>query len=207
MSNELIELLKMLKDEVIKHPKGELILPFRQNIYKLLGEHEENEEGHALINQGLLRRTKLAVLCVENVLPIWDNVLVHDTTPHKILENINDYISEKQTWDYLWAIPNSFWTKLDNYMLDGNNYGHALCVGFASINALYVVLNDEDLEEDDNTLDQDLDPYTWDTAFFASLAHSENELYDEKTKIQKRREFWLWYLNDAVPLAYEAVKD
>ena len=67
-----------------------------------------------------------------------------------------------------------------------------------------VALNDEDLGGEDyiNIFDEDLDPYTWDTAFYASLAYSENESYDEETKIQKRREFWLWYLNEGVMKAY-----
>jgi hypothetical protein len=85
----------------------------------------------------------------------------------------------------------------------------AAYVGFAAINAVVVALFDEETEELDDDgnviLDQDLDPFTWDTSFYAAAAYSENE--PEENKIQKRREFWLWYLNDAVPLAYQAAKD
>lgn len=209
MENELLELLNTLKEEVNKHPRGELILPFRKSIYKLMGEHQDNEDGHAILTIGLLKRTNLAVQCVQKVMPIWDSVMANDTKPHVILEDINNYLAGKQTWDYLWDIPNHFWTVLDNYLLKDGSIGHAVCVGFASINALYVALNDEDLGEEgeEDLLDQDLDPYTWDTAYFASLAYSENEMYDEETKIQKRREFWVWYIDKAVPLAYQATKD
>lgn len=204
MTNELTELINIAKDEVNKHPNGELILPLRKSIYKLLGEHKDDEEGHAILTQGLLRRTELAIFCVNKVMPIWNNVLASDTTPSTILENIKEYIVGRLTWDYLWEIPNSYWTVLDNYIIENNNYDNALYVGYASINALYVVLNDEDFDEDnEDLLDQDLDPYTWDTAFYSSLAYSESEQYNEETKIRKRREFWLWYLDEAIPKAMQ----
>lgn len=203
MTSELKQLINEAINEVNKNPKGELILPLRKKIYKLLGEHKEDEVGHAVLTQGLLVRTKLAILCVNKVMPIWNSVLADDTTPVTILENIRDYIAGKQTWDYLWEIPNSYCTVLDNYIIN-NNYDNAIYVGYASVNALYVVLNDEDFDEDnEELLDSDLDPYTWDTAFYSALAYSESELYDKETKIQKRREFWLWYLNEAIAKALQ----
>ena len=204
MTNELVQLLNKAKDELNKNPKGQLVLPLRKEIYRLMGERIEDNEGHAIKTEGYFRRLKLAVLCVNHVLSIWENVMPNDNTPANILKSINDYLSGKKDWDCLWEEQNDFWAVLDNYLCDGNDYGNSIYVGHASINAVMVALNDEDLGGEDyiNIFDEDLDPYTWDTAFYASLAYSENESYDEETKIQKRREFWLWYLNEGVMKAY-----
>jgi len=208
MKNELLELLNKAKNELNNHPKGELILPIRKSILKHLGEHLENSNEHALINNGLKRRIKLAVLCVEYVMPIWNEVAPEDTTPQDLIKSIDTYLLGKVEWKTLWNMQNSFWTTLENYSMEAR-FKTAAYVGFAAINAVVVALFDEETEELDDDgnviLDQDLDLFTWDTSFYAAAAYSENE--PEENKIQKRREFWLWYLNDAVPLAYQAAKD
>lgn len=58
MTSELKQLIDLASNEVNKHPKGELILPLRKKIYKLLGEHKEDEVGNAALTQGLLVRTR-----------------------------------------------------------------------------------------------------------------------------------------------------
>jgi len=204
MKDELKDLLNKAKNEVNNHPKGQLILPLRKKIYRLMGEHNEDSEGRVLRTDGYLRRLQLSVLCVNYVLPIWNNVMLDDNTPNTLLKSINDYLSGDKDWDSLWELQNDFWAVLDSYMCDDNDYGTSIYVGHCSINAVMVALNDEDLGEDDeNLLDEDLDPYTWDTAFYSSLAYSESEQYDEKTKILKKREFWLWYLDKAIPKAMQ----
>jgi hypothetical protein len=208
MTNELKDLLNKANYEVNNHPKGQLILPLRKEIYRLMGEHSEDNEGRVLRTDGFLRRLNLAILCVNYVLPVWNSVMPDNNTPDTLLKSINEYLSGHKDWDSLWELQNDFWAVLDNYMCDDNDYGASIYVGHSSINAVMVALNDEDLGEEDyiNIYDEDLDPYTWDTAFYASLAYSENKQYDEGTKIQKRRDFWLWYLNNAVPLAYQSTK-
>jgi hypothetical protein len=98
MKNELLELLNKAKNEVNNHPKGELILPIRKSILKHLGEHLENSNEHALINNGLKRRIKLAVLCVEYVMPIWNEVAPEDTTPQDLIKSIDTYLLGKVEW-------------------------------------------------------------------------------------------------------------
>ena len=81
MTNELVQLLNKAKDELNKNPKGQLVLPLRKEIYRLMGERIEDNEGHAIKTEGYFRRLKLAVLCVNHVLSIWENVMPNDNTP------------------------------------------------------------------------------------------------------------------------------
>lgn len=193
MSTE--QFIKQIKHEVENHPKGQLILPLRKKLYKYIGEHKI--------------RINLAILCSKKVLPIWNSVLTDDTMPSEILKCISEYMSGTQTKSDLMSIADEFWTKLETYMCEDEysekeNYDNAIYAGFTLTKASYVVLYDEKFDEYDETiLDEDLDAYTWDTAYFASLAYCENELFDELTKIQKRKEFWLWYLDIAIPEAMQ----
>lgn len=194
MNLQFEEFINQLKYEVENHPKGQLILPLRKKIYKYMGEHKS--------------RINLALLCVEKVIPTWSSVLSHDTMPSEILKCITEYLSGNQERSFLMGITDEFWTQIDTYLNDGDysdhdNYDNAIYAGFTLIKASYVVLNDEKFHEDNDetVFDEDLDAYTWDTSYFASLAYCESELFDETTKVQKRKEFWKWYLDEAISKA------
>ncbi|HOV26330.1 MAG TPA: Imm5 family immunity protein [Pseudobacteroides sp.] len=211
MNKELFQLIEYAKNELNNNAKGELTLSIRRKIYKLMGEYKRDSEKHALISDGFIRRLKLARLSVEYVLHIWEEAAPEDKTPIELLNSIDLYIDGKIDWDSLWSMKNSFWTVVENYSVE-DRFLVAAYVGFASIKATSTALFDEneEIEVDDEgneLLDEDLDPYTWDTAFYSSLAYSEYNSESEDAAIEKKREFWRWYLNVAVPTAYEIVKD
>jgi hypothetical protein len=89
--------------------------------------------------------------------------------------------------------------------MDRDNYAHS--VGFAAIKTVYVATSDEkwleiddeweEIEENDFS-DYDFDPYRWTVSYHASLAYGE-----EKT--ERTKEFWEWYLNEAVPQAFNSI--
>jgi hypothetical protein len=52
-------------------------------------------------------------------------------------------------------------------------------------------------------LDDDYDPFSWDTSYYTAIAYSGSDPWDN-ADIEKRREFWMWYINEAVPKVYLA---
>lgn len=188
--DNLDNLLAKAKEEINKNPHGHLILPLRKEIYKELGEHKLDSNDHAIITKGLQRRVQLAILCVSHVLDIWEEVAPEDDSPRVFIESINNYLKGELDWKSLWNMQNSFWTVLDNYS-EEDRFAVAAYVGYACARAVLVALFDEDIDNTENLLDEDLDAFSWDTAFFTSLACTDNDSYNSETKINKRREFWL----------------
>lgn len=96
----------------------------------------------------------------------------------------------------------SFATELEN-LRDAT--GRVCSAGDAALKTLITALAGDDYSEDmpESTTDDDLDPYLWNAEYCAALAAgSYPEGPDED--VEARREFWLWYLSEAVPIAYGA---
>ena len=47
-----------------------------------------------------------------------------------------------------------------------------------------------------------LQPDEWGAEFYSSLAHSGSAVWEEKGGADARSKFWLWYLDKAVPHAW-----
>ncbi len=99
-----------------------------------------------------------------------------------------------------------FWTQADNCRSQlrrrtGNSA--PACAGHAAAAAVAVALADKKAVdcasgEDDETNSY----YDWDVSYFASIAYAGGGLSNSNADIEKRREFWKWYLQEAVPDAY-----
>ncbi len=61
------------------------------------------------------------------------------------------------------------------------------------------------LPEADTMDDLDSDIYAWSADYCASLIYSGGFSDDDNANNNKRREFWLWYLNTAVVDAYNSI--
>ncbi len=48
-------------------------------------------------------------------------------------------------------------------------------------------------------LDADVDPYELDTTFFASSSYAGGTIWQEESDPIRRKEFWGWYLDQAIP--------
>ena len=49
-----------------------------------------------------------------------------------------------------------------------------------------------------------LAPHQWDASLYASAAYAGGFAWEEQSDKLRRREFWQWYLSEAVPSAWEA---
>ena len=57
---------------------------------------------------------------------------------------------------------------------------------------------------DANDSDADLVPEFRDAACYASVAYAAGAPADASSDADRRRDFWFWYLTDALPAAYSA---
>ena len=76
---------------------------------------------------------------------------------------------------------------------------------------------DENNQEELNyvhAIDEELDAYSWknlwdsgrsDTALWAATAYAGG-IYQGKPDIIKRREFWTWWVHEAIPTAWQAAQ-
>ncbi|AEV68243.1 Imm5 family immunity protein [Acetivibrio clariflavus] len=198
----LINIIEIAKKEILFNEKGELILPMRIKIWKALGPYKIDSNNRAILTVGLKRRVKLASMCVEKNIDIWNSVLADDQRPLIMLEIVEDYIRGNVDYDFVQKQIGRFTTDLENLSCD-ERYNNASLVGFAALRTVSLALRDEKLmiSGKDNLLDDDYDAYSWDASFYSALAYSGSGSWDN-ANIAERREFWLWYIEEAVPKAF-----
>lgn len=54
-----------------------------------------------------------------------------------------------------------------------------------------------------NSSELEIDVEDWDASFFSNIAFSGAATWEGKGNETKRREFWVWFLNDAIPRSWE----
>lgn len=196
-----------ISKEIVKE-KGFLDLSDRKMIWKSLGEfcYEDGRNYYDIINPStkrvtipLKKRVRLGEICVEKVLHLWDTKTNNDPKPKNLLKLINSYLYGKTSGETLYNECESF---AGFWYVDVQDYDELYSMSaYTTTRLAYRALLDESFigrEYDDCTKDVDMDE-AWDADYTASLAYSlclENLGEWDK---EKRREFWLWYINDAVP--------
>jgi len=186
LSTELIAAIQNASSALSTNTDGELILPERKQIWRAMGDLLV-EGNRAIKGIGLKRRTKLARFCVQKVLALWDEVWPYDDGPRQMLITADQYLNGAIDYDVAWERKNTYWSKLDNLIYEGNHL---------------TIVNPQD--PDENIRDESLDPYQWDASLYASAAYAGGFAWEEQSNKLRRREFWQWYLIEAVPSAWEA---
>lgn len=182
-------------------------LIYRQAIWKALdfnGEVSSIELGHK-------RRIVLAIITASRVLDIWENIWWQDGTPHCLLGTTQLLLAKKIEQSQARAYRNKMWAKLENMASTpeyrGFEYQKAIAAGLSAISALSTALDDEAFDRegiDEELTDADTDAYESDSSFWAAIA-SAGATWEEKGDRRKRREFWQWWLTEAVNYAWSAI--
>jgi hypothetical protein len=187
------------------HPLGELPLPYRRAIWKAMGPSTRVPSG---LPDGLGYRRSVALdaITVQHVLPFWKRAYPDDDRPEQMLRLADAVVRRQVDWKVADQTKGSFATDLDD--LESDDYVPRY-VGDAAVRVVSTAIADGYSDAiGPDTLDEDLDPFQWDSSYIASLAAAdfgaEVPGEDERTQ-ERRREFWRWYLDTAVPAAYRAV--
>lgn len=205
MTKQLKKLIDRAKTEIVKSPILELSFKTRQEILRELGPIPKR----GTLGPGLIRR---ALLCsiVKPALPLWE---AHCDTkdPHKMIELAEHYLAGRIGMKELRGPASSFRGGLDTSDVPEKDV--AFLVGRGSVCAAYVASSDELLEPDEDAgftrqdLEDPQDPDYWDCAFWIAGAQAGGMPWVKKFKKKKYGEFWVWYLDVAVPMAWASVPE
>lgn len=160
-------------------------------------------------NLGHMRRASLAILTAHQVLQIWEAVWPEDNLPSSLLEIAREVIKGKVSVESAKTFRRTAWAKLEqlasNPEYQEAKYQRSTSAGLSAECALKTVLEDEVFEAthiDYSLTDLDQDAYEHDASFWAATAYS-GPIWEVDSDSSRRREFWVWWLNEAVSQAWE----
>lgn len=192
---------------VERHPQHDLPLGYRHAIYANLGP----PLGTCQDNTRHKRRTVLAFLTVQHVLPLWEKARPHDDTPHQILLKVEEVMLSWKEGNFdaqsAQREAGQFWNYMDGVALETGGKD-PVEVGYAAVEALHTAVADEEFDPsaiDYSLTDEDVDAYGHDTAFAAAADYAGGATWMPNSDASKRREFWHWWRAFAIPAAWWAV--
>lgn len=171
----------------------------RQSIYSHLGP-TDTPTGHRT-------RARLALLAAQHVLPIWQRERPEDNRAKRILglaedvlHNTADTVATREEVEAEWR-----WLTDDH----GGRYEKLSSAAYSAygaiVQAAFAALEGDTWDhyrfEDDET-DADIDIWSSDVAKWAVNAVA-GPVWKPDSDAAKRLEFWTWWLNQAVPAAWE----
>lgn len=206
---ELSTLMSQLISEsllaVQRHPQHDLKLGYRQAIWAELGTYGHIARSMDFI--GHKRRTILAIFAARNVIPLWKHTWPADDRPSQLLTKAEWLMNGIEAVNEATEYGDRFWTWLEQSIGEYEDKT-PLYVGASAVKALFVALQDEKFDPTDinfQRTDADVDVYDLDASYFAAAAYAHGSIWEPQADPAKRRAFWEWWLNEAVPNAWFAV--
>jgi hypothetical protein len=215
-----------------KHPQHALLPIYRARVYAALGAVHYPEE--PLDPHAHRTRVTLDLLTVQRVLPIWQAQRPDFPWPQRLLEMAEGVLNGSVSMEAARAEADAVWALLeegeDTYKgeveeeaeEDSNGVSEeeaaseiakfkgvsasALLVCDAAVETLFVASGLFQFDSPDFTeemTDADVDPWSSDTAKWASTAYA-GAVWDPSSDPVMRKEFWEWWLTEAVPRAWQA---
>jgi hypothetical protein len=155
----------------------------------------------------------LEIAAVRRVLPVWEDLWPDDKSPHRVLEAakqaMNGMLSPKAGQSVMGDEGSQY---QDLNATNDQKRQDAADVGYAAIAALVEALWDERF--DPNNIQSDLEDRYFDileedASWIASKViaggredHPDWSAFPDDSDHAKRREFWTWWLDEAVPAAW-----
>jgi Immunity protein Imm5 len=196
VSPNLEEQLRRARQVLEQRADGHLPLPVRRQLRATWGFGDE----------GRLRRYWLERLAAERALAGWEAERPDDRRPQEMLELADavavGHADGEEAAQRAVALANELDELLDEGVDDATVYAGMAAV--AAQTAARWGEEPEQLEDPDD--DQDRDSDMWEGAFWASMAHAPSlPKMDVAEHVAPRREFWRWYLDEAVPTVDRAL--
>jgi|GEM_PF-980021 len=202
------------------HPQQTLMPIERLAIYDAFGFRSNLQEQRV--------RAYLALITAQRVLPLWQVAFPSDDMPKRMLvlaegvlrRTVDTEVAAREMADAWYHHPQS--GDSEEYVL-----WHIYCAGEAALNAVsealgknplaeriqdYTSANHKDpiyIKDAETITDNDLVYGVADTASSAAIAYAgridggDGYLIDSPSDPEKRREFWEWWLTEAIPQAWE----
>ncbi|WP_179296961.1 Imm5 family immunity protein [Burkholderia ubonensis] len=177
---------------------GELPAAARKDILQLIEVLSSAE--HA--NAGHMRRARLAMICAREVvdrLSPYADVLAAART---IFASGIDALAGKCDLTLLERNNGEYHTKVINLFEYGEVAFVPVYAGMTVFSAINTILYDTNFDvvgENEKTVPPD----DWDVGYYGALAVSGSAIWEAKGGAESRRSYWLWYLENALPRAWD----
>jgi hypothetical protein len=199
MPKALEEALAKAKKILKENKEGRLPRQARIEIWRAMNEPEGQKVGQK-------RRAALALSLAEKVKHFWNDTFPGDyRVDDLLLTALNVLNGGEDDHEKLYDEANDFSRRIFDLMTDESRFVGTYA-GHAAISALFVAMSDEAYDYEPERDDYDLDAEDLDTSFQAAMAYGGGDVGEKAYNIEKRREFWQWYLDEAVPNAYKLFK-
>ncbi|HSE15781.1 MAG TPA: Imm5 family immunity protein [Pyrinomonadaceae bacterium] len=142
----------------------------------------------------------LESISAHKVQNIWERQFPSDRFPTELLRIADSSLIEANDAGLLGQMLSESKAALADKLLLGQEYFCAVYAGFASWAAARNVVYGSPIISDASS-EIDIDPDEWDASFYASLAWSGGAVWEQVADSDKRKEFWIWFINDALPQA------
>jgi Immunity protein Imm5 len=139
---------------------------------------------------------RLETRCARHALPVWAAASGPDEAPASLMDDALRAPDQPGLDRRLAELK----TMLDNLFERGEEFFPAIYAGFACW-AVARNATGHRPPEPDVTGELEIDPMSWTPCFLASLAHAGGAVWEDTGDPRRRREYWTWYLLEAVPAA------
>jgi hypothetical protein len=197
--NELSEFLS--SSESFIDENGELTTTRRKEIHLLVEKLSKQEHDDA----GYYRRAKLAIACAYFCLDFLKGHKTEFDLAKNMLEKSILALQSQFDIKELESSNGHLYTAFTNLTDQDEPDFKAVYAGFACFSAANVVLYDNDFDVL-GLNEKESDPSDWEASYYASLAHCGGAIWESVGDIDKRKEFWIWYLRVAIPFAWDMEK-
>lgn len=159
----------------------------------LLSSLDQTTDGN-----GRRRRTELAILVVEKVLPLWQSFLPTDHTPYQALDLAKKLLAGAISSASVETEIGQLWAHCDDLSWKCPDKQNVIVVGYAAIQAVREASSEKHFgcnQINESSVDTDVDPYDHDSSFCAAIAYSGGPPWEKNSDTKKRLEFWVWWLS------------
>lgn len=180
--------------------RNDLRYSYRRDVWRDVGKHKP-ARSPVEIHQATVR---LAILSIEKVAPIWNSALPKDDTVAAALELTKALIRGHRSAAVEEREIGRIWRHCDDLAYRYPDRQHAVAVGYGAAQVIRSAVMPSFLGSDIDCSDEDgaADPYELDPAFFGSVAYADGTIWNSDSDDQKRRAYWLWWLNTAMQVAF-----
>jgi hypothetical protein len=200
---ELEKTIERAYTQMKAHPARALVPIHRQALYNLINLNDSLHERRSF--------KWLAIVTARYTLSIWQNTKLDNRSPEYLIKMAEGILNGKGSIDAANIEADKAWEQIEKLGTINNDRSinnRSFYVYVTAFEALMEVLGRDPFQDiviDESSTDFDLDPWSSDTALWAVAAYA-GQIGDLDSDTSKRQEFWEWWLQEAIPTAWNLSK-
>ena len=199
MNDKLIE---YAKKEVMNDEYGRLSLSTRKKLWSEFKIQYKKDPWDVYKTKDFIKKYTLALSCIQKTSYLWNgyNIEASDILKNLITsigKYLHEFIPEKEFHDICFSAQTII-QDVDSSVID------YMAICYAVLDLANIIMSGESRVEkdyiDDGVNDDELDFNCWDTSYLISLFYWSIQDEDKNIRIEKSREYWLWYIDKFVEI-------